>query len=145
MEGRRVSSASAESVMNHLINRRLSKRQQMRWSMHGANYLHRPASSCSMEDWNAAFETDTRTSGHPRSFGVERTRPHFSSAPGNCQHQHHGWRGGPEKSALAQRSGRRRTWERCRRGSYCWGVASLICIEQVAVAVGPLLCRQQYS
>jgi hypothetical protein len=30
MNGRRVSSASAESVMNHLINRRLTKRQQMR-------------------------------------------------------------------------------------------------------------------
>ncbi|HEX7912083.1 MAG TPA: hypothetical protein VF534_28900 [Paraburkholderia sp.] len=39
MEGRRVSSASAESVMNHLINRRLSKRQQMHWSMKGAHYL----------------------------------------------------------------------------------------------------------
>lgn len=39
MEGRRVSSASAESVMNHLINRRMSKRQQMRWSMKGAHYL----------------------------------------------------------------------------------------------------------
>jgi hypothetical protein len=39
MEGRRVSSASAESVMNHLINRRLSKRQQIRWSMPGAHYL----------------------------------------------------------------------------------------------------------
>jgi TnpA family transposase len=39
MTGRRVSSASAESVMNHLINRRLTKRQQMRWSMKGAHYL----------------------------------------------------------------------------------------------------------
>lgn len=39
MAGRRVSSASAESVMNHLINRRLSKRQQMRWSMKGAHFL----------------------------------------------------------------------------------------------------------
>ncbi len=39
MEERRVSSASAASVMNHLINRRLSRRQQMRWSMHGAHYL----------------------------------------------------------------------------------------------------------
>lgn len=27
--GRRISTAAAESVMNHLINRRLSKRQQM--------------------------------------------------------------------------------------------------------------------
>jgi hypothetical protein len=33
MNGRRVSSASAESVMNHLVNRRLTKRQQMRRSM----------------------------------------------------------------------------------------------------------------
>lgn len=39
MAGRRISSASAESVMNHVVNRRLSKRQQMRWSMHGAHYL----------------------------------------------------------------------------------------------------------
>jgi hypothetical protein len=39
MEGRRISSASAESVMNHLVNRRLSKRQQMRWSMKGAHCL----------------------------------------------------------------------------------------------------------
>lgn len=39
MSGRRVSSASAESVMNHLINRRLTKRQHMRWSMKGAHYL----------------------------------------------------------------------------------------------------------
>lgn len=27
--------------MNHLTNRRLSKRQQTRWSMHGAHYLLR--------------------------------------------------------------------------------------------------------
>ena len=33
------SSASAESVMNHLVNRRLSKRQQMRWSIKGAHCL----------------------------------------------------------------------------------------------------------
>ena len=39
MAGRRVSSASAESVMNRLINRRLTKRQQMRWSLKGAHYL----------------------------------------------------------------------------------------------------------
>ena len=39
MSGRRISSASAESVMNHVVNRRLSKRQQMRWSVNGAHYL----------------------------------------------------------------------------------------------------------
>lgn len=37
--GRRISTAPAESVMNHLINHRLSKRQQMRWSINGAHYL----------------------------------------------------------------------------------------------------------
>ena len=37
--GRRISTASAESVMNHVINRRMSKGQQMRWSMHGAQCL----------------------------------------------------------------------------------------------------------
>jgi len=30
-QGRRISSASAEPVMNHVINRRMSKKQQMRW------------------------------------------------------------------------------------------------------------------
>lgn len=39
MAGWRISSASAESVMNHLVNRRLSKRQQMRWSIKGAHCL----------------------------------------------------------------------------------------------------------
>ena len=38
--GRRISTASAESVMNHMINRRLSKLQQMRWSMAGAHDPH---------------------------------------------------------------------------------------------------------
>ena len=35
MGGRRISSTSAESVMNHVVNRRMSKRQQMRWSLKG--------------------------------------------------------------------------------------------------------------
>ena len=39
MKGRRISSASAESVMSHVVNRRMSKRQQMRWSMKGAHCL----------------------------------------------------------------------------------------------------------
>jgi hypothetical protein len=37
--GRRISTAHVESVMNHLINHRLGKRQQMRWSPAGAHYL----------------------------------------------------------------------------------------------------------
>jgi hypothetical protein len=37
--GRRISSAPAESVINHVVNRHLSKRQQMRWSTKGAHGL----------------------------------------------------------------------------------------------------------
>jgi DNA-binding transcriptional MocR family regulator len=37
--GRRISTAAAESVMNHVINRRMSKKQQMRWSINGAHRL----------------------------------------------------------------------------------------------------------
>jgi len=37
--GRRISTAHVESVMNHLINHRMGKRQQMRWSPAGAHYL----------------------------------------------------------------------------------------------------------
>src|SRR4051812_21037636 len=38
-EGRRISTAPAKSVMNHLVNRRMSKRQQMRWSVKGAQLM----------------------------------------------------------------------------------------------------------
>jgi hypothetical protein len=38
-EGRCISTAPAESVMNHLVNRRMSKRQQMRWSVKGAQLM----------------------------------------------------------------------------------------------------------
>jgi hypothetical protein len=38
-DGRRISTAAAESVMNHVINRRMSKGQQMRWSISGAQCL----------------------------------------------------------------------------------------------------------
>ncbi len=34
--GQRISTAAAESAMNHVINRRMSKGQQMRWSISGA-------------------------------------------------------------------------------------------------------------
>ncbi len=37
--GHRISTAYVESVMNHLVNHRLSKKQQMRWSPAGAHYL----------------------------------------------------------------------------------------------------------
>jgi hypothetical protein len=37
--GHRISTAHVESVMNHLVNHRLSKKQQMRWSPAGAHYL----------------------------------------------------------------------------------------------------------
>jgi hypothetical protein len=37
--GHRISTARVESVMNHLVNHRLSKKQQMRWSPEGAHYL----------------------------------------------------------------------------------------------------------
>jgi hypothetical protein len=37
--GHRISTAHVESVMNHLVNHRLSKKQQMRWSPEGAHYL----------------------------------------------------------------------------------------------------------
>ena len=39
MSGRRILSSSAESVMNHLVNRSMSKLQQMRWSVKGAHCL----------------------------------------------------------------------------------------------------------
>lgn len=39
MACRRISTASAESVMNHLVNRRMSKRQQMRWRFDSAHKM----------------------------------------------------------------------------------------------------------
>ena len=37
--GRRISTAMAESGMNHLVNARMAKRQPMRWSAEGAHLL----------------------------------------------------------------------------------------------------------
>ena len=37
--GRRISSAMAESAMSHLVNQRMGKRQPMRWSTKGAHLL----------------------------------------------------------------------------------------------------------
>ena len=37
--GQRISTSHVESVMNHLINHRMSKKQQMRWSPEGAHLL----------------------------------------------------------------------------------------------------------
>ena len=37
--GQRISTAAAECVMNHVIYRRMSKGQQMRWSTSGAQRL----------------------------------------------------------------------------------------------------------
>jgi hypothetical protein len=38
-QGRRISSAMAESAMSHLVNQRMGKRQPMRWSAAGAHLL----------------------------------------------------------------------------------------------------------
>ena len=38
-QGRRISTALAESGMNHLVNARMGKRQPMRWSAEGAHLL----------------------------------------------------------------------------------------------------------
>ena len=38
-KGLRISSALAESAMNHLVNERMGKRQPMRWSAEGAHLL----------------------------------------------------------------------------------------------------------
>jgi len=38
-DGRRISTATAESGMNHLVNARLAKRRSMRWSADGAHLL----------------------------------------------------------------------------------------------------------
>lgn len=38
-DGRRISSALAESAMNHLVNQRIGKRQPMRWSCKGVHLL----------------------------------------------------------------------------------------------------------
>jgi hypothetical protein len=60
-EGRRISTAHVESVMNHLVNHRMSKRQQMRWSPEGAHYLLRLQSMSTLSP--------------------EARRPHFRNTP----------------------------------------------------------------
>jgi hypothetical protein len=38
-QGRKISSAMAESAMSHLVNQRMGKCQPMRWSAEGAHLL----------------------------------------------------------------------------------------------------------
>jgi len=38
-QGRKISSALAESAMSHLVNQRMAKHQPMRWSTEGAHLL----------------------------------------------------------------------------------------------------------
>jgi hypothetical protein len=70
--GRRISTAHVESVMNHLINHRTSKKQQMRWSPAGAHYLLQVRAellNCTLVDryrgWHERFR---RPSGYEPCF-----------------------------------------------------------------------------
>ena len=60
--GKRISTASAESVTNHVINRRMSKGQQMRWSISGAQRLCRLGSRCLTIVWKHTSTRGSRTS-----------------------------------------------------------------------------------
>ncbi len=63
--GRRISTAHVESVMNHLVNHRLSKKQQMRWSRAGAHYLLQVRAELLNGTLLDRFRVD-----HPRFRGV---------------------------------------------------------------------------
>src|SRR5262249_44040404 len=62
-QGRRISSALAESAMSHLVNQRMGKRQPMRWSAEGAIFYYRSAAPSSKIGWTTCSENGTRTSG----------------------------------------------------------------------------------
>ena len=72
MEGRRISSASAESVTNHLVNSRLSKRHQMRWSIKGAHCLLQTRVELLDERLKNCFALDFLTSERLRCGDLHR-------------------------------------------------------------------------
>ncbi|MGA3093415.1 MAG: hypothetical protein ABSD75_32895, partial [Terriglobales bacterium] len=63
--GHRISTAHVESVMNHLVNHRLGKKQQMRWSRAGAHYLLQVRAELLNGTLIDRFRVD-----HPRFRGV---------------------------------------------------------------------------
>ena len=53
--GRRISTAFVESAVNQLIDKRMSKSQQMRWSPIGSHALLRSVQRWSMTVWGPHF------------------------------------------------------------------------------------------
>ena len=65
-DGLRISSAPAESGMNHLINQRMGKRQPMRWSADGGICFYKFVARYSTTDWKSCFGNGSLASGPPR-------------------------------------------------------------------------------
>ena len=61
--GRRISSALAESAMSHLVNQRMGKRQPMRWSAEGGLFYCKCAARFSTSSWIPLSVSGTRSSG----------------------------------------------------------------------------------
>jgi hypothetical protein len=79
--GLRISSAPAESVMSHVINQRMGKRQPMRWSSEGAHFLLQVRCVVLDNRLETLFGKNTRSfvaslrSSPPNSEGAPSTDP----------------------------------------------------------------------
>lgn len=67
-QGRRISSALAESAMSHLMNQRMGKRQPMRWSAAGAHLLLQIRCASSTIDWIVSSASGIRTFGSNKQY-----------------------------------------------------------------------------
>ena len=82
-KGMRISSALAESVMSHLVNQRMGKRQPMRWSCEGVHLLLQVRSAvldqrldCLFREWHPKFRKQLAL-----PLPAQCDRPNFDTVP----------------------------------------------------------------
>jgi hypothetical protein len=63
LAGQRVSTALVESAVNHLVNRRMNKSQQMRWSAHGAHQVLQVRAALLNGEFDALLKRPSENAG----------------------------------------------------------------------------------
>ena len=55
--GERISTGFVESTVNHVISRRMVKKQQMQWTPEGAHFLPQVRTQVLNDEWEATFRS----------------------------------------------------------------------------------------
>lgn len=69
--GLRVATTLAESAVNSLVGKRMVKKQQMRWSLHGAHMLMQVRTAGAKRRTSRSFEGTVPTARTERAFNIQ--------------------------------------------------------------------------